>query len=88
MMPYYDGTKQRYWSDTFKRSFEMTEEEAEEFQVKYPNADLVSDTELSPPLPNAAGDDYLECTCQPDPPNGTAPLCPACRAFFESLLED
>jgi hypothetical protein len=43
---------------------------------KQPNPDL---WELIEPLNWLE----LECTCNPDPPEGTAILCPACKQYFE-----
>jgi hypothetical protein len=65
----------------------MTEEEVEDYQEAHPEADIIAGSEVPASLPDEAADDYLDCRCQPDPPNGTAPLCPACVLFFESLQD-
>ena len=86
MMPYYDGLPKAYLVDG--KPWIMTEEQAEEYQVEYPNVNIVSDTEIPSVLPDAAADDYLDCSCLPDPPNGTATLCNACVLYFQSLEDD
>lgn len=85
MTPYYDGKRYRYSVDGQERV--MTEEEAEKYQEEHPRADVQADLKKDAPLPDGAADDYLECTCLPDPPDGnvTATLCNACRAYFDSL---
>ena len=84
MMPYYDNTVNEYLVNG--KAVKMTEEQAEEYQERYPTANLVSDTSLPAPFPDEAADDLLDCTCPPDPPtNMTATLCNSCRAYFASL---
>lgn len=34
-------------------------------------------------LPAAAANDYLDCTCPDDPPNGSAPLCVYCKRLVK-----
>lgn len=86
MMPYYDGTMNTYLIGG--KEVLMTEEQAEKFQEDNPMVDIqAADPDIPDPLPNEAADDYLECSCPPDPPDGnmTATICPACRAYFDSL---
>jgi hypothetical protein len=85
-MTYYDGKKRLYDIDGLH--VRMTEEEAEKFQAENPEVDIQYVPERTKPLPDEAADDYLDCTCQPDPIDGTAPLCNACRLYFESLRDD
>jgi hypothetical protein len=88
-MTYYDGEK-ILWRVRGVRgivSVRLTEEEAEGFMDDNPQASLDADFDIPSPLPDEAADDYLECSCPPDPPtaNSTATLCKSCRAYFASL---
>jgi hypothetical protein len=86
MMPYYDGTLNKYLING--KEVLMTEEQAERFQENFPYKDVQAVyPDIPDPLPDEAADNYLECSCPPDPPDGnmTATLCPACRLYFESL---
>lgn len=85
-MTYYTDAKTRWLVDG--KEMWMTEGQAEEYQENNPSSDVQADLQHDKPLPDEAGDDYLDCTCADDPPNGTAPTCPACKAYFASLLED
>ena len=83
-MPYYDDTVNKFLVNG--KTVMMTEEQAEDYQERYPLANLVSDTDIPAPFPDEAADDYLDCTCPDDPPNNvTATLCASCRAYFASL---
>ena len=84
-MPYYNNNKTLFLIDGIE--VYMTEMEAERYQSTHPDADIQRPS-ATPAPGRSAADDFLDCTCLPDPPEGTAPLCPSCRKFFESLLED
>ena len=84
-MPYYDGKRLKFTVNGEVRY--MTEESAEEYQQKFPLADVQSATDLPDPLPDEAADEMFECSCPDDPPNAnqTTTLCTSCRAYFASL---
>lgn len=81
-MTYYDEKLNNYLVDGQERR--MTEEEAEEYQDEHPNAEVVSNTRLQPPLDGSATSDYLNCTCPVPPKDGnmTGLLCKSCLDYF------
>ena len=87
-MPYYNNHKTLFLIDGIE--VYMTEMEAERYQSTHPDADVMCPTHHYN-VPEE--EDDLECTCLPDLPDGRVNggrgyVCPACRKFFESLLED
>lgn len=84
-MTYYSDEKFTFYINGAE--VQMTEEQVEDYQEAHPEADVQAGSEVEEPLPDIAADDYLDCNCGDDPPNGQAPLCPACRDYFESLRD-
>jgi hypothetical protein len=85
-MPYYNEALNTYLINGVE--VRLTEMNAEAYQKNHPDDDVQAVPDLDTPLPDEAADDYLDCSCQPDPPGGTAPLCNYCVLYFEELLED
>ena len=83
MMPYYDGTLNTYIIQGLE--VKMTEEQAEKWHEENPGTDVrAAEPDVPTPFPDEAAEDYLNCSCPPDPPNQTATLCASCRAYFST----
>jgi hypothetical protein len=89
-MTYYDVEVNRFCvtSPAGKKTWKwMTEEQVEAFQEKFPTWDVQFEAERNGTLPDEAADDYLDCTCPDEPPDGnmTGKLCKHCELFFKEL---
>ena len=88
MTAYYSAERMRYLVNGEEMWF--TEEQAEKFQKEHPTFDVQADLQHDKPFPDEAAEDYLDCQCLPDLPNGQAQgsLCLACQAYCREIADE
>lgn len=78
-MTYYNDNKIQFILDGVQTL--LTEEQAEVLEMSGHQIEPVWSMDNA--LPDGAANEYLDCTCPDDPPNGYARMCTYCRALVD-----